>query len=105
MLERGAMSGAFFESWVFSGIYKSYINAAIMPPLYYYRDKDKRVINIVLNYDGALFPVGVKKSASPSKEDVKHFHILEQTGLPVGGGAVVCMCGDVLPIDSQNCSL
>jgi predicted AAA+ superfamily ATPase len=102
-LERGAMSGAFFESWVFSEIYKSYVNAAKTPPLYYYRDKDKREIDIVLNYDGTLFPVEIKKSASPGKEAVKHFHVLEQTGLPIGNGAVVCMYGDVLPIDRQNC--
>jgi predicted AAA+ superfamily ATPase len=102
-LERGAMSGAFFESWVFSEIYKSYANAAKTPPMYYYRDKDKREIDIVMNYDGALFPVEVKKSASPGKDAIKHFHALEQSGLPVGNGAVVCMYGDVLPIDRQNC--
>ena len=41
-LERGAMSGAFFESYVFSEIYKSYLNAGKEPPVFYYRDKDKK---------------------------------------------------------------
>lgn len=33
-LERGAMSGAFFESYVFSEIYKSYLNAGKEPPIF-----------------------------------------------------------------------
>ena len=41
-LERGAMSGAFFESYVFSEIYKSYLNAGKEPPIFYYRDKDRK---------------------------------------------------------------
>ena len=56
------MAGPFFESWVFSEIYKSYLNAG---PLYYYRDKDKREIDLLLHYDGTLFALEIKKSASP----------------------------------------
>jgi hypothetical protein len=37
-LEAGPMSGAFFESWVFSEIYRSYPNMVLEPPLFYYRD-------------------------------------------------------------------
>lgn len=102
-LERGIMSGAFFESWVFSEIYKSYLNAAKEPPLFYYRDKDKREIDIVLHYDGTLFPVEVKKSASPGSETVRHFHVLQSSGWQVGSGAVLCMYSDVLPISRENC--
>jgi len=47
-LETGAMSGAFFKSWVFSEIYKSYLNDGKEPPLYYYRDKDRREIDLIL---------------------------------------------------------
>ena len=35
VLERGAMDGAFFETWVVSEIYKSYINNGKRPPLFY----------------------------------------------------------------------
>jgi predicted AAA+ superfamily ATPase len=41
-LERGEMSGQFFESYVFSEIYKSYLNSAKEPPIYSYRDKKKK---------------------------------------------------------------
>jgi hypothetical protein len=38
------MGGAFFETFCLAGIIKSYINRGIRAPLYYYRDKEQRVI-------------------------------------------------------------
>ncbi len=113
-LERGAMAGSFFESWVFSEIYKSYLNAAKVPPIFYYRDKDKKEIDLLLTYDGMLFPVEVKKSASPGSEAVKHFKALdpvteperfgelEQYKMQIGTGVVICMANDILPVDKKN---
>ena len=116
-LERGAMSGVFFESWVFSEIYKSYLNAAKEPPVFYYRDKDGREIDLLLFYNGTLFPVEIKKTASPGSEAVKHFKALDpaadpkrhdqfdqlgQYKLEIGPGAVICMANDLLPIDRKN---
>ncbi len=59
-LERGAMSGAFFESYVFSEIYKSYLNAGKEPPVFYYRDKDRKEIDLVLYQNGVLSPIEIK---------------------------------------------
>ena len=113
-LERGAMSGAFFESWVFSEIYKSYLNAGKEPPIYYYRDKEKREIDLLLYENGTLYPIEVKKSASPGKEAVKHFKVLEPVTEPkrfgeleqykteIGNGVVICMANDLLPADDRN---
>jgi hypothetical protein len=114
ILERGAMSGAFFESWVFSEIYKSYLNAGKEAPLYYYRDKDKREIDILIYENGTLYPIEIKKSASPGKDAIKHFKALnpvseperfgelEQYKTEIGNGAVVCMANDLLPADKNN---
>ncbi len=113
-LERGAMSGAFFESYVFSEIYKSYLNAGKEPPIYYYRDKDKKEIDLIIYENGTLYPIEIKKSASPGKDAIKHFDVLEsvtepekfgeltQTKMKIGNGAVVCMANDLLPIDAKN---
>jgi len=114
ILERGAMSGAFFESWVFSEIYKSYINAGKEPPLYYYRDKEKREIDLLIYENGTLYPIEIKKSASPGTDSVKHFSVLnpittperfgklEQHKTEIGNGVVVCMSNDLLPVDNKN---
>jgi predicted AAA+ superfamily ATPase len=114
ILERGAMSGAFFESWVFSEIYKSYLNAGKEPPIYYYRDKDQREIDLLLVQDGTLYPIEIKKAASPGREAVKHFKVLDPVSEPekfsdlsvhrmeIGNGAVICMANDLLPLDQKN---
>ena len=56
-LELGAMSAAFFESWVFSEIYKSYINAGKEAPLYYYRNKEKHEIDLLIFENGTFCPM------------------------------------------------
>lgn len=113
-LEKGAMSGAFFESYVFSEIYKSYLNAGKEPPVFYYRDKDQREIDLLLYQNGVLSPIEIKKAASPGKAAIKHFTVLEPVtngetfgGLEalkveIGTGSVVCMANDLLPVDEKN---
>lgn len=113
-LEKGAMSGAFFESHVFSEIYKSYLNAGWEPPLYYYRDKDKKEIDLLIYQNGTLFPIEIKKAASPGRSAIQNFRVLEPVthagvteGLEslkteIGAGSVICMANDLLPIDGKN---
>lgn len=113
-LEKGAMSGAFFESHVFSEIYKSFLNAGKEPPLFYYRDKDQKEIDLLIYENATLYPVEVKKAASPGKEAIKHFNVLEpvkepekigelnQFKIDIGTGAVICMADDLLPLDRKN---
>ena len=113
-LEKGAMSGAFFESYVFSEIYKSYLNAGKEPPIFYYRDKDKKEIDLLLYQNGTLSPIEIKKSASPGKAAIKNFRVLEpitaepaHAGLEslkveIGTGSVICMANDLLPLDEKN---
>jgi predicted AAA+ superfamily ATPase len=113
-LESGAMSGAFFESWVFSEIYKSYLNAGREAPLFYYRDKEKREIDLLIYENGTLYPIEIKKAASPGPEAIKNFKVLnplseperfgelEQYKIEIGNGAVICLAGDLLPLDQKN---
>lgn len=112
VLERGAMSGAFFESYVFSEIYKSYLNAGKEPPLFYYRDKDQNEIDLLLYQNGTLSPIEIKKAASPAKSAIKNFRALEPVThdsrldkalkVDIGTGSVICMASDLLPVDEKN---
>ncbi|MDD3305801.1 MAG: ATP-binding protein [Acetobacterium sp.] len=113
-LEKGPMAGAFFESYTFSEIYKSYLNAAKEPPIYYYRDKDKKEIDLLILENGKLYPIEIKKSASPGKIAIKHFDVLKpvtepekfgslaQLKIELGTGSVICMANDLLPINEKN---
>ena len=101
-LEVGAMSGAFFETWVVGEIIKSYLNAGKRPPIYYYRDKGNREIDLIIHQNNILYPVEIKKSGNPGKDAIKHFSVLQNTGIEVGEGSVICLSSDFLPIDKQN---
>ena len=116
-LERGAMDGAFFETWVVSEIYKSYLNSGKQPPLYFYRDSNKKEIDLLIYQDGEVAPVEIKKGSAP-KDAAKNFSILApiekepseedvfsgtaHLKTKIGTGAVVCMPADMIPIDDKN---
>ena len=101
-LEAGAMSGAFFETWVVSEIIKSYYNAGKRPPLFYYRDKDQKEIDLIIHENNILYPIEIKKSGNPGKTAVKHFEVLKHSGLEIGTGNIICLANDLLPIDKNN---
>jgi len=117
VLERGAMDGAFFETGVVSEIYKSYINQGKRPPLFFYRDSNRKEIDLIIAMDGVVNPIEIKKSAAP-RDAARHFSVLNPIEkepdeeavfsgtahlmTEVGAGAVICMAPDVLPIDKKN---
>jgi len=96
----GAMWGHIFETFVFGEILKSYYNDGIVkPPLYYYRDKDKREIDLVIEQGEMLYPVEIKTSSDPKKSMVKSFEVLDKIpGKKRGTGAVICLAKERLPL-------
>ena len=101
-LESGAMNGAIFENYVVSEIMKTYLNNGEAPFLYYYRDKDVKEIDIVLEHDGVINPIEIKKSSNPGYELVKVFGLLDNASIPRSKGAVICMKPELSAIDREN---
>lgn len=93
VLKSGAMAGAFFESFVVSEIIKSYYNKGVLePPLYFYRDRDMNEIDLLIEENGTLHPIEMKKHADPQKRDVQAFAVLDRMpGIRRGSGGVVCL--------------
>lgn len=104
-LEAGAMSGAILETWVVAELLKSYLHAGLRPPLYYYRDKDQKEIDVLIVKDGTLYPLEIKKTASPRPDAVRHFKVLERLGMPVGAGGVICLAPTSLPLTANTSSI
>lgn len=105
-LEAGAMAAKFFETGVVNEIYKSFINCGMVPPLSYYRDFNTKEVELLIELDGCVYPLAIRKSSCPAK-DVKKFEILKpitegERALKIGTGGVVCLAGDLLPIDDRN---
>ena len=95
-LENGAASGPFFETFVISEIVKSYYNSGKDLNLYYYRDIDKKEIDLLIVDADGITPVEIKKAKSPSDAD-KNFSVLQKLKMPVKTGLVLCMADELVP--------
>lgn len=97
-LEAGAMAGAMLETWVVGELLKSWWHNGLGAPFYYYRDKEQREVDLIIVRDGTVYPVEIKKSASPDKTAIRHFAALDKLGMPVGPGAVISLVSQALPL-------
>lgn len=101
-LESGAMNGAILENYVVAEIVKTYLNSGREPYLYYYRDKDAKEIDVVLEHDGVLNPIEIKKTSNPGTELTKVFALLDKASTSRSKGAVICMKPGLGAIDRDN---
>ena len=102
ILEAGAINGAILENYVVSELRKTYQNNARECLLWYYRDKDSKEIDMVIEQDGLLHPIEIKKSVSPEKKMISYFSVLEKSAVPRGRGAVICMRPELSAVDAEN---
>ena len=101
-LESGAMNGAILENYVVAEIRKTYLSSGKEPFMYYYRDKDAKEIDIVLEHDDVLNPIEIKKSSNPGPELIKVFKLLDKASATRSKGAVICMKPELSAIDREN---
>ena len=100
--EHGAMSGALLENFTVSEIMKSFQNAGQEPYLNYYRDRDAREIDVIIEENGKLYPLEIKKTTNPDKRITKTFGLIDKSPLTLGTSAVLCMSDSLSAFDSEN---
>ena len=100
-LENGAMDGAFFETYVVTEIVKSYFNAGKPVDLFYYRDIDKKEIDLLFVEGDKMYPIEIKKGKEPSKPD-KNFGVLQQFKMKVEPGIILCMSDELIPYNRES---
>jgi len=100
-LSNGAMGGAILETYVVSEIIKSYLHNGKQAPLYFYRDKEKKEIDLLIESNGIFYPIEIKRTASPKFSDVKNFEVLKRLGVQAGKGALVCFYEKPLPLNRE----
>ncbi|MCQ2463931.1 MAG: ATP-binding protein [Clostridia bacterium] len=102
-LMNGAASGHYYENYVVMEFVKTYAYSKNKANLSYYRDANAKEIDIFIEENDTIHPIEIKKSASPDKRETKKYSVIDKTTLQRGCGGIVCMCEEVIPIDSQNC--
>lgn len=100
-LEAGAMAGHILETFLFTEILKSYWHHGKEAHISFYRDRDKKEIDLLIERDGSLYPVEFKKTARPDERLAKQFRILDKLPLPRGHGGIVCLTQNWLPITDE----
>ena len=107
-LANGAMSGAFFETFVISEILKSYSNRGIdyRYCVSYYRGRDKKKlkkngetieveseIDLIIEENGVLYPIEIKQGTKVSADEASAFPVLDKVSEKKRGtGAIICTC-------------
>ena len=98
VIENSYMSGTIFETYVVNEIYKNMINRGDKPNLYFYRNNSKEEIDLIIEKNGIMHPIEIKKSANP-KNPLKNFKSIEGN---IGTGYVYCLCNDIVPISKKD---
>ena len=102
ILMNGAINGAILENYVVAEIRKTWFNSTKECLMHYYRDKDTNEIDMVIETDGQLHPLGIKKSANPGTELASAFKILDKGAVPRGAGAILCLREELSAIDRNT---
>lgn len=102
MLERCAMSGAFFETYVVSEAIKNFQYHGIdyENHLFYYHDIDQKEIDIIYYQNQSITPIEIKKGIIPTKPS-KNFNILEKYHLPINSGLILDCTDKIRPINEN----
>ena len=102
MLENCAMSGAFFETYVVSEVIKNFYayNKDPSENIFYYRDIDRKEIDLLLVDGTDIYPIEIKTSTSPVKP-TKNFDVLGKYNLNVMPGLVIDTCDRIRPINEK----
>ena len=102
ILMNGAINGAILENYTVAEIRKTWLNSARECLMHYYRDKDTNEIDLVIEADGVLHPLEIKKSTNPGTELASAFKVLDKGSVPRGTGAILCLREEMSAIDRNT---
>lgn len=97
----GALSSRIFENYVVSELVKTITNSGDPAQLWFYRDRDAKEIDAVIERDGTLHPIEIKRSANPQRKDIAAFSTLEKSTLRLETGMLVCLAQSLGALDES----
>lgn len=102
VLMNGAAGGHYFENYVVGEFIREFAYSQNKATLTFYRDSNQKEIDLIIDKDGTLYPIEIKKTANPERRLVKVFGVLDKSASKLGMGSIVCMADRVFPIDENN---
>ncbi|MCD8108906.1 MAG: ATP-binding protein [Clostridiales bacterium] len=102
-LRNGAASGHFYENYVVMELVKNYAYAKSKVNLTWFRDSNRKEIDVFIEENDVIHPLEIKKSASPDRREIKKYSVIDKASLNRGCGGIICMCEEPIPIDQDNC--
>ena len=76
------------------------LTVGIAPKLFAIKESNE--IDMVIESDGMLHPLEIKRSVNPGSELLNAFELLQKASVPRGKGAILCMRSALSAIDSEN---
>jgi predicted AAA+ superfamily ATPase len=104
-LLEGSFSGALLETFVIGEIRKSYLHNGREPPLFFYRDTKAREIDLLVERDQRIYPVEIKQTSRPQRQDIRAFDVLLEKGRERAAGALLCLTDSPRPLSAHDLSL
>lgn len=102
VLKNGAMAGAILETWVYGQLCRSFANRGIMPRLSYYRDGRGAEVDFLIEQNGCIYPLEVKRSSSPALADLKAASNIPPGKSQLMPGVVLCTAMEFFPLGKGN---
>ena len=84
---QGAASGHYFENHVVIELLKNFSYSSERANLTYYRDSNAKEIDVIVEADGFIHPLEIKKSANPDRREVKKYQVTVERCVQAWSGA------------------
>lgn len=89
------------ETYVVSEVIKSYLHHGRIPRIYFYRDKEKREVDLLIEENGVVYPIEIKKSAKIVNNTFHGFSVLKHLNIKIEHGVILSFVKDLIPIDED----
>ena len=97
-LMNSGYAGAILETWVYGQLVRSYANAGQACRLTYYRDRNGAEVDFVLEKNGCLYPMEVKRSSSPATHDLRWVSQIPTGSAELKPGIIFCTADSFIPM-------
>ncbi len=100
-LINGAASGHYFENYVVGEFLRAYSYSKKKANLTFYRDTNQYEIDLLIEQEGRIHPIEIKKFSSPERKAIRSFRLLEKSTMEVSNGGIVCLTDQTFPIEES----